>query len=122
MYYIFRIRHFYGGARPPRAIEDSQGSPIIYDDLDGIIQVVDELGSAPYILLHGEASRPQYLVVPVQYGDRIVDGRPMDDYDWDDFVCPNGGRGNPCGECSACLAEMAEQDIHYLREHEVYHS
>ena len=106
------------GIEQPRFELDHNGNPREFE-LDEAKRIIEQWENEPYVLSHGESGRPTYLIVESIDGNNIYSGRngDMSTYDWpDDMNC------NACGECTACMQLMIDQDRDYLIRHAVYKS
>ena len=81
---------------------------------------IDELEDETYCLSHGEAGRPEYVIVDDCVADYIDGGRNSDgsNYDWDDNDCDKNN-GDCCGECQQCIEMMIDQDREYVKANAV---
>lgn len=109
------------GERTVRFVqEDGQNHPEeyrTYPSAQEALDAVDELDGEVYCTGNNEAGRPDYVVVKDTVADYITSGRwgDMSNYDWDECECANIDEdGNACGECSACIDMMIDQDIEYI--------
>jgi hypothetical protein len=115
-YRIARIREYYQGTLGVNngpSIDDGE-----YDTIEAAQAAIDAEKQETYYLAHGEAGRPELIIVDDNTADYIESGRggDMSNYDWpdDDTVeCHN------CGECNSCIAMMEEQDCNYVRNNKV---
>ena len=95
--------------------DDSNASMILYDTIDEAQDAIDELEDDTYYLSHGEAGRPEYVIVEDGVADYISDGRngDMSNYRWDENDCKKNN-GDCCGECPECIEMMIDQDRDYI--------
>jgi hypothetical protein len=124
-YAIAVLRSMYypdiAGDRAVEFVGDDPARPddyTLYDTIEAAQEVVDVLNAERYVLAHGEASRPDYVIVTDTTAEYISHGRwDASNYDW---------RGHECScieeygnVCEDCIAMMIDQDIDYVRSHAV---
>jgi hypothetical protein len=93
----------------------------IYDSIEDAQDAIDGLESDSYCLAHGEAGRPEYVILTTQDADYLSSGRNQDgsNYDWGNNDCAQGHNGDCCGECEGCIAMMIDQDREYAQRNAV---
>lgn len=105
------------GAGSVRWVMDDDGQSIrIYDSVYDARAARDDLDSDVYVCQHGEAGRPEYIVLDQDVAEYVDSGRDGDgsNYDWDDVECCRND-GHACGECDTCLSAIRDQDRSYVR-------
>jgi hypothetical protein len=128
-YAIAVLRNMYlpdiAGDRAVEFIGDDPARPedyILYDTIEAAQCAVDVLDTERYVLAHGEAGRPDHIIVTGTTAEYISTGRWGDktNYDWEGHECDHmDDDGNACGVCEDCIDMMINQDIDYVRSRAV---
>jgi len=110
------------GIEAVRFVMEDGGQEIkLYDNLDEARAAVEALDAATYHTQNNESGRPEYLIVDENVAEYILSGRGGDlgNYDWE-FKCDNPDEdGNHCGECTACVRGMIQEDKDFIRANRV---
>lgn len=127
-YAIAILGEFYApdirGERTVRFVTDADkyDLPVLFDTAEDAKSRIDDLEEDVYYLAHNEAGRPEYVILSESIADHIRTGRGGDqsNYDWDAHQCDQmDSDGNACGECSACIDMMIDQDRGMVRANAV---
>lgn len=113
------------GERTVRFVHDDETRKddyTAYESIEAAQEAIDDMESGTYHTSNNEAGAPKYVIVDSSVADYLTTGRggDMSSYNWDDCDCETKDEdGNACGECSACIDMMIDQDIEYIHRNAV---
>lgn len=110
-YTVLSVRHWCGPRETVNFAEFESHGNYVPRTLGEARETVAAFERERYWLAHNEAFPPEYLIVPADFAEHVLQSGDFEP-DWDGFAGACGG----CGECNDCLAYIDSKAIECLRD------